>query len=185
MTTPPAKMNWWYESVSDWLIQNPEKTLKDCAATFNATPQWIYILTKATAFREYHEGRRADHNYLVSVGVIDKAEAVADMALDHLATKMAEQGELLPVKTLTEVADTMLSRMGYGGRGGPSNGGTTQGAISVHIDVGLLNQARAAHQSRIAGLPMPGRPPDLSKLVEGAEDLPLITLEPSDVNSAT
>lgn len=176
MTIQPAKMNWWYESVSDWLLQNPDKNLKDAAVFFNVTPTWIYVLTKSRPFVEYHEARRTEHNYLVSVGVIDKATAVADMALDHLSQKMVDVGDTLPVKVLTEVADTMLARIGYGGgsRGASPNGAS---AVSVQVDVNLITEARSAHQARLMSMAPPKPPPDLSKLIEGADTAPVLELE--------
>lgn len=178
----PAKMNWWYESVSDWLIQCPEKTLKDCAVQFNVTPQWIYTLIHSRAFKEYHDARRVQHNALVSLGIIEKVEAVADIALDHLIDKMADQGSVLPVKSLTEVADTMLSRLGYGGSRG---GGPVAGPTPVNLTVNnvILTQARAAHSQRLAMLGVPARPPDLAQLVEPENNTEVLTLEPEDVTT--
>jgi len=181
MTIEPAKMNWWYESVSDWLLQNPDKTLKDAALEFKVTPSWIYVLTKSRPFIEYHEARRTQHNLLVSVGVIDKAGAIADMALDHLAQKMVDVGDTLPVKALTEVADTMLARIGYGG--GSRGASPIQApAVNVIVDVNLINAAREAHQNRLVHMAPPKPPPDLSRLVEGADDdnAPLLVIEAAD-----
>lgn len=141
MTIQPTKMAWWYSSVIDWMIQNPDKNLTDCAREFKVTPTWIYTLTKSDAFVTALKERRADHNFLLSMGVVEKAGAVAEMALDQLADNLRLKGELMPSTTVLEIADSMMARMGYGN----TKGGSPVPAevhVTIGVDPAMLEAAR-------------------------------------------
>jgi hypothetical protein len=141
MTIEPTKMNWWYESVIDWMLQNPDKNLTDCAREHKVTPMWIYTLTKAAAFKDALAQRRVQHNFLLSTGVIEKAEIVASMSLDLMVDKLNLAGEVLPFKTVAEVADSMLARLGYANNKGGSPL-PTEVHVTVGVDPALLDAAR-------------------------------------------
>lgn len=183
MTIMPAKLNWWYESVIDWMLANPHQTLRDCASEFNVTPTWIYVLTKSQSFRDAIRDRREQHNFMLSTGIIDKTAAVADMALDLLAERLCATGDTLPVKTLSEVADTALSRLGYGSNGGSQgrNPSVQQTQVNVYVDADLLAEARSALRAKQDSLGLPPPPmepmPSNAPVIDGSTD-DTFSLEP-------
>lgn len=182
----PAKLNWWYESVIDWMLANPHRTLRDCASEFNVTPTWIYVLTKSQSFRDAIRDRREQHNFMLSTGIIDKTAAVADMALDLLSERLCATGDTLPVKTLSEVADTAMSRLGYGSNGGAGNSRNPmaqQTQVNVFVDANLLAEARSALQAKQDSLGLPPPPvdyiPSEAPVIDGSAD-DTFSLEPLD-----
>ena len=180
----PAKLNWWYESVIDWMLANPHRTLRDCASEFNVTPTWIYVLTKSQSFRDAIRDRREQHNFMLSTGIIDKTAAVADMALDLLSQRLCETGDTLPVKTLSEVADTALSRLGYGSNSNTGrNPMAQQTQVNVFVDATLLAEARSTLRAKQDSLGLPPRPTELvpseAPVIDGTLD-DTFSLEPLD-----
>ena len=173
MTIMPAKLNWWYESVADWMLSNPDKTLKDCAAVFDVTPTWIYTLTKSKPFIEALGERRDMQNTLLSVGIVEKYTAVAEIAIDHLAERLSDTGPSLSAKTLSQIADTTMARLGYGGnRGGTVNPvNAPQQVTNIFIDQDLLGAARSQLRARQASM---GAPPPPLNLDHVADNVPVI-----------
>jgi DNA phosphorothioation-dependent restriction protein DptG len=118
MTIEPAKVNWWYESVVDWMLAHPDKTKKDCAEFFNVTPQWIYVLTQSDVFKALLAKRRESHNAMVSGTVIEKVEALAELSLDVLTEEFAKshQSGTMTMTFARDTADMALTKMGYTGK---------------------------------------------------------------------
>lgn len=150
MTIQPQKINWWYESIVDWMLQNPNKTKTDAAHFFNVSKVWMYQVTNSDVFRALYEERRKVHNGLISGAVIEKTEALTEMALDHLSTRVAEHGEILSPEFLKGVAEMGLEKLGYDGKYSPKtpppvNGGT----VSVNILVADRDSLAEARQRAI------------------------------------
>lgn len=147
MTIQPAKMNWWYDSVIDWMILNPHCNLKQCARHFDVSPVWIYTLSKSDVFKAALTKRRVEHAGQISVDVIGKAGALADMAMDHLLEKFAEADEdtskALPLKFVRDTAEFALQALGYGAKH-HSTAPTQQVSVQVNVvSPELLAEARA------------------------------------------
>lgn len=176
MTAQPQKVNWWYESVVDWMIQNPDQTLIQAAKFFNCTPVWMYTLTKSDVFKELYRRRRAEHAVLVSSDVIDKAQVLADLCLDHLIDKVSKAEEdaekPLPLKFVRDTAEFALSALGYTGKQNQQPAPQVQVQVNVVSQEllaearGRLRQVQAAEASPPA-LPMPE--PDATLLELTAE----------------
>ncbi len=168
MTIQPAKLNWWYESVADWMLANPDKTLKDCALVFDVTPTWVYTLTKSRPFIDYLDSRRQVYNTLLATGIVEKYTAVAEIAIDHLAERLVETGPALSAKTLSEIADTTMARLGYGGNkgGAPNAPGQPAQVTNIFIDQDLLGAARAQLRARQDGMGLPPPPLNLDHVVD-------------------
>ncbi len=118
MTVQPSKMTWWYESVIDWMILNPEKNLKDCADAFEVTPTWMYTLTNSDIFKERLAERREAHSNAISLGVVEKANALADMALDAAIDKFHDVSSAPDMKlsTAMNTAEKAFELAGIGGK---------------------------------------------------------------------
>lgn len=145
MTIEPQKVHWWYDAVVDWMIQHPDKTKKDAAEFFNVTTVWMYTLTNSDVFRALYDARRRMHSGLVSSSVIEKTEALADMALDTFLDKFQENEKAgtLTLAFARDTVDMALTKLGYSGRppNSPVNGGPV---INVNVvDRQSLAEARA------------------------------------------
>jgi hypothetical protein len=146
LTVQPQKMHWWYESVIDWMILNPEKTLTDAAEAFDVTTTWIYTLVNSDVFKERLAERREAHSNAISLGVIEKAGALADMALDAALEKFVEQknsGEM-PLSTAVNTAEKAFELVGIGGKAkAPVGNPTFIQNNFVPADQAALQRARA------------------------------------------
>lgn len=172
-TIQPAKMNWWYEAIIDWMITNPDRTKEQCARELDVTPQWIYTVTNTDLFKARLEDRRAQHSALISVGLIDKTSGITEMVLDQFAEKMVQQRGELSLPFLRDTADTLLQRLGYTGkRETPPVQAPTQ---TVAVQVNVLTPealAEARHRMLTAGTLREEGPP--------AQARPVPTLQESE-----
>ncbi len=144
MTIPPQKVNWWYESIVDWMLMNPHKTKTDAARFFNVTPVWMYCLTNSDVFKVLYEERRKLHNGMVSSSVIEKTAALTEAALDHLTTKVVEHGAVMTPELLKDITEMGLEKLGYDGkysRPPPHNGQQVQVNVNI-VSADDLAEAR-------------------------------------------
>lgn len=132
------KVNWWHEQVVDWMLANPDKTLKEAALVFDCTKEYMYMMTNSDAFKEYRKRRFTDHQELLSLGILEKAEGLTSMALDELAEKVSE-GNLSP-KMLLDVVKVGFEAAGVNGKFVPSP--TNQTNIFISTPKEVLIQAR-------------------------------------------
>jgi hypothetical protein len=136
VTILPSKVNWWYESIVDWMLLNPHKTKKDAAAFFGVTKEWMYQLTNSDVFKTLFEERRKVHNGMVSSSVIEKTTALTEMAIDQLSERVASQGSVMTPGFLKSVTQMGLEALGYDGKGGgrpPSNPSPAGAPVQVNV----------------------------------------------------
>lgn len=151
----PKTINWWHQQLADWMLLNPDKSIKDAAPVFNCNVNYLYMIKNSDAFTVYWDTRRAAREERVDVNAIEslgslqtKLATVADIALDQMLEQL-EQNELgnkvgkpkLQQEDLRATAQMALSRLGYG----ISEGGKAQGPaanISVTINATMLEEAR-------------------------------------------
>lgn len=138
----PKKVNWWHERLIDWMLANPHRNIKDAAREFDVTPQYLYMLKNSDLFLDAWRQRSMQHSAIVTGTIKDKAFAVAEMALDNLATKVAEQVEhgVMSIRDSLEIVDVTMRRFGYGE-------GRSQPGVStpqVTINLGLLSPDQIA-----------------------------------------
>lgn len=179
MTVQPAKQNWWYDSFIDWMLKNPDKTIKQAAAEFDVTPQWLYVLKNSDVFKRALEERRAKHSDMISTSVIEKVGALADMAVDHLIDKFAEaevEGKPLPIKFVKDTAEFALEKLGYTGKTPSAPMVPAQVAVQVNVvSPELLAEARA--RLRQTQLEQPALQPAPVPLAPDGPLLELIAVE--------
>lgn len=153
----PKTVSWWHEQLADWMLLNPDRSIKEAAIVFDVGVNYLYLLKNSDTFKEYWNQRRAareaklDDNVGEMLGTVqNKVSAVADIALDQLLEQLeknqAAQSAGAPIIThdeLRSTADMALKKLGYG-LPAPGNGASpvqnTQ--INVSIDAGMLSEAR-------------------------------------------
>lgn len=184
MTLHPQKVNWWYESIVDWMLMNPNKTKADCAKFFNVSNQWLYVLTQSDVFKVLYEERRKKHSAMVSATVIEKTSALTEMVLDKLIERVDKAGDSMTPQFLKDVTEMGLDKLGYGGRAAPAP--PQQVAVQVNVvSSAELAEARARMEARGKALahqkeaiaPPPGSLADRIKDRESITPLEGIILE--------
>lgn len=150
----PKTIAWWHEHLADWMLSNPDRDLREAAAIFNCTVNYIYMLKNSDSFQAYWQHRRAEHAAKLSDHVVEhtsglsqKISAVADMALDQILSQLekndlaqAAGAPVIPHDELRSTADMALKKLGYGlPQAAPAVGGTQ---VNVTINSDLLAVAR-------------------------------------------
>lgn len=139
-----AKVNWWHERFADWLIANPSLQLKDAAKEFGVTLPWLSTVKNSDAFIDYFRERSRAHSNAI-IDLKAKALGVADMALDHLGERVANEGALMTTGQLLEIVDTTMKRTAES---------SPQSATQVNVNVvaaDTLAEARAAMRAPKSG----------------------------------
>ena len=113
-----TKLSWWHESIIDWMLIHPDRRLKDCARDFDVTPEWMYTVTNSDVFKERLAERSEAHRTAISVGVVEKASALADMALDVAMERFQHEHSAgdINLSKAVGVADKAFELAGIGGK---------------------------------------------------------------------
>lgn len=156
------KVNWWHERLADWMILNPDKTLKMAAKDFNVSHAYISIIKNSDSFKVYWAERSSAHSDALTADLISKTGAVAEMALDELMGKLAH--EPLSAPFLLQTADTALRRLGYGVASKQAPESPQAGQVSVNISV-VSGEALAAAREKMRKLH--GVEPSAEVTIEG------------------
>lgn len=172
MTIPPAKQSDWMHSLADFMIQNPHCTNIETARVFGVSAVWIGVVKRSDSFGELMKSRREVHSEMVSSSVIDKVEALAELAIEEMAARM--EREVVPLEQVREIGDLALKSLGFGGRGGIVGSAGVVNNISVNVD----RDALAAAREKMKLINAPHSPPaSPSKQIEGELS------EPVDISS--
>jgi hypothetical protein len=137
-----------YESILNWLIDNPTAPLRDAAEYFGVTSQWMRIVVNSNAFRARLEHRQDEVFHTCVADLRDKTHAAAHEALDRLMSKINTIED--PMKLLKAV-DTLFDKLGYTGKANvasPAN--YTQHNTTVVVSGDALGQARAIMDQALA-----------------------------------
>ncbi len=136
------KVSYWHESIVDWELQNPKKSMGECAEYFNVTEAWLSVIRNSDIFKEYAALRRGEHNDNVSMSIIDRAEAVAGVSLEVLEERIQKERETIGLGIVNDTAAMALKALGFGQKQSGRGGGDTQVNIVLGADPALLARAR-------------------------------------------
>jgi len=140
------KVSFWHESIVDWELQNPEKSMGDCALYFNVTETWLSTIRNSDIFKEYSALRRGEHNENISMSIIDRAEAVAGVSLEVLEERIQKERDTIGLGIVNDTAAMALKALGFGQK--QDTRSNTQVNIVLGADPALL--ARARDKMRLA-----------------------------------
>lgn len=139
-----AKLSPTHEQILNWLLLNPEKSMRECADNFGYTQSWLSQLVHSSIFQAALKTRQEQVMLRVAQSIPEKLRAVTEIALDKLADKVAASED---PDFILSVADKGLHRMGFAPASARAPAGP-QGAAIVQqniymADASTLEQARA------------------------------------------
>ena len=141
--TQIKKISWWHESILDWELTYPDKSMGDCAQHFSVSESWLSVIRNSDLYRAYSAKRRADHNSNVSASVIDGVEDLAKISLEVLKSRIDKGRDTIPLPIVTDSCSMALKALGFGGNTSRGNGGSTQVNVVVGaVDGEVLSRAR-------------------------------------------
>jgi len=149
-----------HEMVINWLVLNPEKSLRECADTFGYTQPWLSTLIHSDLFQSRLRARQEQIASRVTSSIPEKLQAITDIALDKLGDVLAKSED---PEYILDVADRALHRMGYAPASARNPAGSPSQAGSVNNQTNVfmlapedLHQARALMQQvgqAVQGIP--------------------------------
>lgn len=143
-THNPSQVHWWYDRLADWMIGNPDKSMKDAAAELGRSYGWILQLKNSDTFQRYWRERSGLASAEFVGGIKSKAFAASEAALDLLNDKLERMPETFTTSGLLEVVDTTMKRFA-------PEPLRPQSAVQVNIGLvspGELQAARERMRSR-------------------------------------
>jgi len=113
-------MAWWYGSIADWMLRNPDKKIEDCATFLNKNPSTISRIINSDVFKAYMAQRRrewqTEHDYALK----EKLHGVALGSMDAILEQIDKKRDTLRLDVLTELMSSSLESLGYGRPASPS-----------------------------------------------------------------
>lgn len=113
-----AKVGWWHEAIIDWMLENPDGKLGQCAMHFGRTQAWISVIINSDAFKELLEQRKLLHAHMISLTLTEKLEGIAHQSLDALEESLEahKDGGTMSVGCARDTAEMALKALGYTAR---------------------------------------------------------------------
>lgn len=97
-----------HESLMDWLILNPEKSLRDCATVFGYTQAWISSIVNSGAFQARLAEKQKEITSAVALDLPRRLQTVAHIAIDNLTRELEKNGDAaLALKALDSAMSAM------------------------------------------------------------------------------
>lgn len=150
-----SKLSHVHESIINWLVLNPGRSMRQCADNFGYTQPWLSSLVNSDIFQAALRERQIEVAVRVAQNIPAKLAAVADIALDKLADKVAESED---AEFLLDAADRTLHRMGFAPQstrnpaGSPSQFGPS--AVNIQQNFMVTGQDLAAARELMQSVPL-------------------------------
>lgn len=142
-----------HEAVMNWMLMNPDKSLRECADNFGYTQAWLSTLIHSDIFQAQLAKRQEGIRARIADSIPQKMRMAADIGVEKLATAL-EQSE--DPEFILDATDKLLHRLGYAPQKAPSQPALSgQGNVqnNFFISAGDLEAARAAGLASIDSLP--------------------------------
>jgi hypothetical protein len=110
----PSKMSWWYHSIIDFMLANPQSTKREMAKAFNCSEAAIVLITTSDIFRAHFDARRAEFSSQVDGAITSRLGEVALKSLGLMMEVLEKKQDQVPLMQLNEIVGGALTRLGYG-----------------------------------------------------------------------
>lgn len=160
-----ARLSHTHDMLLNWLVLNPDRSLRECADHFGYTQSWVSSVLHSDLFQQALKEKQLAIAVRVAESIPEKLARAADVAIEKLTTALEKTED---PEFVLDATDKILHRMGYA----PQSARNPAGAPGVanqqnnfFISAGDLTDARALIGSRPQAEPVP--PKGHEKLVEG------------------
>lgn len=152
-----------HEAVMNWMLMNPDKSLRECADHFGYTQSWLSTLIHSDIFQVKLAERQEGIRTRIADSIPQKLRMAADVGIEKLATKLEESED---ADFILDATDKLLHRLGYAparSAGTPiaQAGGAGSVQNNFFISAGDLEAARTA------GLAIIDKNVSPAKVIEG------------------
>lgn len=174
----PQKIQYWYDSIIDWMFANPGGNLKECAAALGKAPVTIQLIVRSDLFKARYSARRALFNQELDHRLVGKLAKVAELGLDLTLEVMEKKRDSVPLPLLNEITSRAMDRLGYG----PGSSGSAP-PVAVHVHANASAEARAAVPETVTPAALERARKNLA-LLQASNEAKVIDHEPSLRDSA-
>lgn len=149
-----ARISHRHEQLLNWLLLNPDRSLRECADHFGFSQGWVSSIVHSDLFQIALRERQEKVALLVAESIPQKLRRVADIGLDKLTTALEETEN---PDFILDATDKILHRMGFAPASARNPAGSP-GAVqnqqnNFYISAGDLEEARALMHELPGGLP--------------------------------
>jgi hypothetical protein len=150
-----ARLSHKHEQLLNWLVLNPDRSLRECADVFGFSQSWLSQVIHSDLFQHALKEKQLAIGVRVADSIPQKLRRAADLALEKLTGKLEDTED---PEYILDATDKILHRMGYAPQsarnpaGGPGLGAPAQ-QNNFFISSGDLQEARALMQS--VSVPVP------------------------------
>lgn len=128
-----------HDQVMNWLILNPEKSLRECADHFHYTQTWLSTLIHSDVFQAKFRERSDAVFGRIMIDTKAKLEGLANMVTEQLATQLEANQD----KDFTlDAFDKIMHRAGYAPASARNPAPQQQTNVFIGVDKDLLAAAR-------------------------------------------
>lgn len=166
------KVSFTHEAVILWLLENPHRSLRDCAAYFGYTQAWLSTVIHSDAFQEQLRKRQDELAIMTGMDIRSKLRAATDIALGGL-TRQLETTE--DPKFLLDATDKLLHRMGYAPASARNPGGAVAQQTNIQNNI-TVSSADLAEARAMFGGATPATPGGLAGDSQSLRDISSLPL---------
>lgn len=145
-----------HEQLLNWLVLNPDRSLRECADTFGITQSWLSSIIHSDLFQHALKEKQMAIGARVAQSIPEKLRRAADIAVEKLAEKLEETED---PEFILDATDKILHRMGFAPQSARNPAGSPLGAPqqqnNFFISAADLQEARAIMQTLPAPSPDP------------------------------
>ncbi len=109
-------VNWWHESLINWLMVNPDCSLGEAAEFFQKSRSWLSVVMRSDIFRARLAECFKDNRVLMARTTAERLGTITDITLDAIEEKIEEERENLSLSQLHDTAELVLKAQGYTAR---------------------------------------------------------------------
>jgi hypothetical protein len=178
-----------HQAIMDYLMANPTVALGDVAKEFGYTQPWLSQIIHSDAFQVMLKEKQGMAFHHTVMTLKEKIHVVAHQTMDKMAELVKDTQDL---RTVKDVAEGMLDRLGYGAKPVAAPGGmnlTINQQNNVHMtnsNAAEIAAARAILQARTSalGVQVDGVSVPLALPRTSASPVGEVVLEPRDSSAS-
>ena len=152
-----------HEAVMNWMLLNPDRSLRECADHFGYTQSWLSTLIHSDIFQARLAERQEGIRVRIADSIPQKMRMAADIGVEKLATALEKSED---PDFILDATDKLLHRLGYAPA--RSAGAPPGQAGQVGVQNNFFVSASDIVAAREAGLAIIGKPsPEPGQVIEG------------------
>lgn len=100
-----------HDAIMNWMIANPERSLRECAQAFGYTQSWLSTMIHSNLFQARLKEKQEQVFSGIAVSINEKLAAGADIGVTKLVEKLETSEDPRFIKETTQM---MLEKLGFG-----------------------------------------------------------------------